>query len=212
MSRSTKQVEHWAGENGNAYVDRNPHSTAAMDKLYRGQCGTSRSEMNEDFLSTLPKTLAFLEIGANVGVQLQFLHTMGFRALQGIDVNRRAVQEASKLHPEVVVREGSGFAIPFEDASFDVAYTSGVLIHIAPQDIDGLMREMYRVSRKYIWGFEYYAPTYTEIPYRGEHDLLWKTDFAKLFLSTFSDLSLVKEKRYRMHDGNENQMYLLEKK
>jgi len=211
-AKNTKQVSHWAGEEGNAYVERNPHSATEMNGLYLADCGVSRSEMNQDFLGSLPRDLSFLEVGANVGVQLQLLHDMGFSKLQGIDVNRRAVDEAKKLHPKVEVREASGFAIPFADSSFDVAYTSGVLIHISPTDIAGILNEMHRVTKRYIWGFEYYAPEYTEVTYRGRQNLLWKTDFAGLFLEQFPGLRLIKEKKYPMQDGvNINQMYLLEK-
>lgn len=207
----TKQTEHWAGKNGDAYVDRNPRSTTEMESLYREEFGMPRSAMNTDFLGDLDKELSILEVGANVGVQLELLRQQGFRELLGIDINRNAIAEAKKLHPEVKIQEASGLEMPFEDNSFDLVYTSGVLIHIAPQDIARFISEMHRVSRKYLWGFEYYAPEYTEILYRGERGLMWKTDFAALFLSQFSDLKKVKEKTYTMPDGNINQMFLLEK-
>ncbi len=63
------------------------------------------------------------------------------------------------------------------------------------------------------WGFEYYADEHTEIPYRGRKDLLWKADFAKLYLEEFQDLELVKEKRIKYLDkDNVDLMFLLRKK
>lgn len=210
--KTTKQISHWAGEEGDTYVERNPHSTKEMDDLYVADCGVSRTEMNLDFLGTIDKDISILEVGANVGTQLQFLHNQGFSRVLGIDVNRRAITDAKHLYPAIDVIEGSGFDLPFKDGSFDLVYTSGVLIHISPDDIQSIMSEMYRVSGRYIWGFEYYAPEYTEVTYRGKRDLLWKTDFADLFFARFLDLRLVKEKKYTMTDGvNVNQMYLLEK-
>ena len=42
--------------------------------------------------------------------------------------------------------------------------------------------------------------------------LLWKTDFAKLYLDAFPDLRLVKQRIFRELDGpNEDIMFLLEK-
>ncbi|MDO8553028.1 MAG: methyltransferase domain-containing protein [bacterium] len=210
--KTTKQISHWAGEEGNSYVERNPHSTAEMDELYVADCGVSRTEMNLDFLGAIGKDIPILEVGANVGTQLQFLHTQGFSKVLGVDVNRRAITDAKHLYPDVDVIEASGFDLPFKDGSFELVYTSGVLIHISPNDIQKIMNEMHRVSSRYIWGFEYYAPEYTEVRYRGKKDLLWKTDFANLFLAKFPDLRLVKEKKYTMTDGvNVNQMYLLER-
>lgn len=74
------------------------------------------------------------------------------------------------------------------------------------------MREINRVSGRYIWGFEYYAPTFTEVNYRGQDGLLWKTDFVELYIKTFPRLRLIKEKKYKLL-GSENisQMFLLEK-
>jgi hypothetical protein len=44
--------------------------------------------------------------------------------------------------------------------------------------------------------------------------MLWKTDFARLFVSTCPELTLVREKRYTyLEDASlTDQMYLLEKK
>ena len=87
------------------------------------------------------------------------------------------------------------------------------MIHIAPQDINVVLNEMYRCSGKYIWGFEYYAEKYTQISYRGHDNLPWKTDFARLFLERFRDLKLIKEERYKYLDNdNVDAMFLLEKK
>lgn len=211
--KKTKQISHWAGKNGNAYVDRNPQTTKQMESLYAKDYGVSRSSMDKEFLKSFnKKSTSILEVGANVGTQLQFLREQGFAKILGIDVNRHAIKEAKRLRPDVDIIEASGFDLPFKDGAFDLVYTSGVLIHISPKDIKDIIREMYRVSRKYIWGFEYYAPKYTAVTYRGKKDLLWKTDFAALFQKEFPDLKVVKEKIYKMSDGvNATKMYLLKK-
>ena len=75
------------------------------------------------------------------------------------------------------------------------------------------MKEIYRCTKKYIWGFEYYADDYTEIRYRGKKDMLWKTNFPKLYLKYFKDLDLVKEKKLKYLEGeNTDVMFLLKKR
>lgn len=212
-AKTTKQQSEWAGEWGREYTDRSPQSVEEFDRVYLRDYGVTRTAMNEDFLNAFPKDISILEVGANIGLELEFLRRAGFSKLTGVEINSYAVEQAKKIHPEVIVIEGSGFDLPFDDASFDLVFTSGVLIHISPSDVKDIISQMHRISRRYIWGFEYYAPAYTEVTYRGNQDLLWKTDFCKLFLDTFSDLSLVREQKYKMTDGkNESQMYLLEKK
>ncbi len=211
--KDTKQISEWAGDMGKLYTDRNPQSVEEFDRVYLKDYNATRTSMNEEFLSDLPKNLKMLEVGSNVGLQLEFLRRMGFTGAEGIEINEYAVAQAKKINPEVRVTHGSGFDIPFKDGEFDLVFTSGVLIHISPNDIKDIISEMYRVSNRYIWGFEYYAPKYTEVTYRGSKDLLWKTDFCALFQETFPDLVVVKEKKYPMTDGvNASQMYLLEKR
>jgi ubiquinone/menaquinone biosynthesis C-methylase UbiE len=108
---------------------------------------------------------------------------------------------------------GSALDIPHSDASFDLAFTSGVLIHLAPRDLAKAMDEIHRISRTWIWGLEYYAPEITEIPYRGQSNIMWKADYAQLFLQRCNDLELVLEERVAyLHDKNVDSMYLLSRK
>jgi pseudaminic acid biosynthesis-associated methylase len=137
---------------------------------------------------------------------------MGFKDLYGIEVNSYAVELAKANTKNINIIRGDAFDIPFKNRYFDLVFTSGVLIHIAPQDIERALREIYRCSREYIWGFEYYADTYTEVPYRGHSELLWKTDFMRLYLEQFEDLELVKERRLKyLDDNNIDAIYLLKK-
>ena len=49
------------------------------------------------------------------------------------------------------------------------------------------------------------------ILFAGRDDLLWKGDFAKMFLRRFPDLRLVKERTVKyLKNENLDQMYLLE--
>lgn len=92
-------------------------------------------------------------------------------------------------------------------------FTSGLLIHIAPSDIKVVIQEIHRCTKKYIWGFEYYADKYTEIVYRGKKNLLWKANFPKIYLELFKNLKLVKEKRLKyLNNDNIDAMFLLKKR
>ena len=209
----TRQIEFWKGDFGTEYTDRNPQSTDSENEAYKKEYGFTRLEMNASFLAGIDPSAKFLEVGANLGLQLEMLRLDGFTNLVGIEVNSHAAAKAKSIHPNVDVIRGSAFELPFKDGWFDIAYTSGVLIHIAPADIGHALREIYRVSGRYIWGFEYYAPELTEIEYRGNKGFLWKRDFAGLYQELFPDLRLVKEQKFPSA-GTENidSMYLFEKK
>jgi len=61
----------------------------------------------------------------------------------------------------------TAFEIPFPDGFFDVIFTSGVLIHIAPSDLPKALHEIHRCAGGFIWGLEYYSPQPMEVTYRG---------------------------------------------
>lgn len=207
------QEENWGSEHGQEYTKRNPQGIEEMDALYQQNFGITRTELNLDFLDALPRSIKILEVGSNAGVQLMFLRKMGFTNLFGVEINREAINLAKSLTENIDIIQGSALDLPFKDSFFDLVFTSGVLIHIAPQNVKKVMEEIYRCSGKYIWGFEYYAPEYTEILYRGKPNMLWKADFCKMYQDYFPGLVLIKEKKVKYLDSdNQDSMFLLEKR
>jgi spore coat polysaccharide biosynthesis protein SpsF len=81
--------------------------------------------------------------------------------------------------------------IGLPDGAVDLAFTSGVLIHIHPDQLLASCREIHRVARRYIVCSEYFADTPQEVPYRGNRDALFKRDFGGFYLDNFPDLALV---------------------
>ena len=213
MSKKTKQIDKWCGCFGKEYTERNILSVDESNALYAELYGISIEELNGLFLSDLSRNITILEVGANVGNQLLVLQGMGFRNLYGIEINPYAVERAKSHTKDINIIQGNIFDIPFKDRFFDLVFTCGVLIHIAPEDITKALLEIYRCSKKYIWGLEYYADKYTEINYRGHDNLLWKSDFAGLYLDLFDDLELVKEKKLKyVENENVDTMFLIRKR
>jgi len=213
MKKFTNQMQQWSSEFGKGYTERNPHTIEVMDELYKKQFGLTRTELNLTFLGNFERSIKILEVGSNVGAQLHGLQSIGFENLYGIELQPYAVEVSKQDTKNINLIQGSAFDIPFKNSYFDLVFTSGVLIHINPDDLDIAMREIYRCTSEYIWGFEYYADKCSEIPYRGRRNLLWKADFAKLFLDNFEDLELVKEKRIKYLDNdNVDSMFLIRKK
>lgn len=208
------QEKTWAGQFGKDYTDRCTFSPEELDSLYKREYGISREEMNTRFLSGLGlENKRILEVGCNVGNQLRMLQRMGFNNLYGIELQQYAIEKAKALTKRINIIHGVADDIPFKDGYFDMVFTSGVLIHISPGNINRVLDEIYRCSREYIWGFEYYADDYTEVNYRGHESLLWKTNFPKLYLDRFPELELVKEEKFKyLYNDNVDAMFLLRKR
>jgi pseudaminic acid biosynthesis-associated methylase len=206
-------MEVWGGPFGAEYTKRNSVSIDEYDANHERDFGVKRSQLNAEFLGALPRDARILEIGTNLGNQLGLLARLGFNNLYGVELQWGAIDLARQRVPRTNIVQGSAFEVPFRDAWFDVVFTSNVLIHFSFPDVRKVIAEMFRCSSKYLWGSEYWAAQPTEVAYRGHQELLWKTDYAKLFLSTFPErLELERERRLqnRTEDTIDN-MYLLTK-
>lgn len=213
---NSKQTQAWASRFGVDYTNRNAMSIEEMDAMYLNRYGLSRTEMNTEFLSIIDRDVRILEVGANIGLQLEFLQKMGFKYLYGIEVSAYAVEMSKSRARGLNIIKGDALDIPFKDDWFDLVFTSGVLIHINPHNLPFAMKEIYRCSSHYIWGFEYYADRLTQVKYREAEqtsDLLWKDNFPMIYCGVFSDLSVLNSRRFKvLGEGFEDVMFLLEKK
>ncbi len=213
MTKTTKQMIEWAGSFGREYTDRNALSFEEFESLYRQNFGVSRTDLNQKFLESIDCSAQILEVGSNVGNQLLCLQKMGFQNLFGIELQNYAVELSKKQTSGINIIQGSAFEIPFKNGYFDLVFTSGVLIHISPSHLAKVMNEIHRCTKEYIFGFEYWANECTPVPYRGYENLLWKADYAQMYLQLFSDLIQVKEEKIPyLINSNIDSMFLLKKK
>lgn len=207
--KKNEQEDFWQGSFGNDYTIRN---VGDWDELYKKMYGLTRTELNEEFLKDLSKDSLILEVGCNRGNQLRILEKQGFRNLWGLDVNKQALNFA-KENKSFNIVESSAFDIPFKENYFDLVFTSGVLIHIAPENLSRIMDEMYRVTKKYIWCFEYFSEDCTEIEYRGHKNKLWKNDFLKIFQERYHDLKVIRQRKIKyVKNDNIDMVFLLERR
>jgi pseudaminic acid biosynthesis-associated methylase len=179
MTSDTAQLTLWRSEFGRDYTDRNDH-----DK-------PERAEAWRHVLSGIaPRRV--LEVGCNIGWNLVYLDRLGISELYGIEPQPDAVIRARARRPDLGVLLGTAFDLPFRDRFFDLVFTSGVLIHIAPDSLGTALDEIYRVSRRWIVAIEYDDPIEREIAYRGHTGALWKRDHGAAWRSRYPDLQLVR--------------------
>lgn len=181
MSYETEQEKFWAGSFGNEYTKRN-----AGDKIIASNMALfSRIVGRTSGISSL------LELGSNRGLNLVAIGGVipGIE-MQAVEINEEAAKECAKI-PNVKVFNGSAFDFAFKDEEYDLTFTKGVLIHIAPDKLNKMYDILYRASRKYILVAEYYNPTPVEVMYRGNEEKLFKRDFAGEILDKYSDLKLL---------------------
>lgn len=195
---STQQEKVWKTKFGEEYNLRNVFDNKGLDDVYVSDIGLTRTAMNEDFIGFLDRKARILEVGCNIGIQLVNLQEMGFENLYGIELQPHAVELARQRTKGINIIQGTAYDIPFKDNFFDMVFSNRVLIHMNPDHIHGALKEIYRVSGKYIYGSEYFAEELTEIKgYHGETNIAWKRDFAGEYKKLFPGLKLLKEKKYK---------------
>ncbi len=211
----TKQTSFWEGDFGKEYTDRNSRDAELWDSFYIKNWGLTKIEMNEKCFGELSRDIKILEVGCNTGMQLEGLQRMGFKNLYGLELQPYAVEKAKEYTKGINIVQGSGFDIPFKTEYFDLVCTNGVLIHISPDDLGVIMKEIYRCTKKYIMGFEYYADNLVDLNYRGKEGYMWKADYSQLYIQNIPKLSISKKTLYSyVAEENKNNvdcMFLLKK-
>ena len=179
----TRQSSFWRSEFGDAYTERNevsPADLSATIALWERICET---------LSGAPPS-SILEVGANLGINLKALEQLTSAELFAVEPN--ALARAKLMENQVVsasnISDCLAHDLRFPDESFDLVFTSGVLIHVHPDNLLSSCSEIHRVTRRYIVCIEYFSDKPEEIHYRGYDELLFKRDFGSFWLDNFPDL------------------------
>jgi spore coat polysaccharide biosynthesis protein SpsF len=177
----TEQEKFWAGKFGREYIERNNLLPKVFAALVR-QWGQILSRMD-----AAPKSI--LEIGSNIGNNLHALHSLLPEAkLTGIEINPVAAEIVRKWGKAEVIEQSILEFIP--SRTWDLVFTSGVLIHINPDKLKAVYTVMYKALSKYLCIAEYYSPNPEEVDYRGYSHKMYRRDFAGEILDTFPDLAL----------------------
>ena len=215
MDSKDRNIKHWSSTFGENYIFRNPRTVEEYEQVYKTQTGKRRFHLLHDMIfctdysSHIDKVL---EVGCNIGLQLELMYRLGFKQLYGVDVNQKAINSA-KTKPYLCCMYGEAQDLPFKDDYFDLVFTSGLLIHIPPEQLTKVLYEICRTSKKYIMGYEYFNDKEIMIPYRGKNNMLWKNDWVKQYLEVFPGLEVLQEVKIPLKDnsGNYDIFFLLEK-
>lgn len=179
-------IDKWKGEFGDAYTERNIVTAELIE---------ARMNMFMPLIKLMghiPKSM--LEVGAGNGQNLMALNNC-FQALatsEPFSVSLNAVEPNDKARahtqtecPYAKVLPNDIYSLPYQDSSMEFVFTSGVLIHIPPDRLEEAMASINRVSSRYIFCAEYFAPSCEEIKYRDNTGMLWRNDFGGLYMDKY---------------------------
>jgi hypothetical protein len=162
------EVAWWQGSHGDEYTKR------------QREPFQPRLDLWADILKCFPRDPStFLEIGAGAGNNIEAIKVLtGKKPIFAVEPNELA--RSWLLKSGFDAYDGTA-ANPGMKA--DLVFTSGVLIHIPPEELLESCRGIYEAAHRYIVCIEYFADEPEEKPYRGRQ--LWKRDFGSYWLDNF---------------------------
>jgi pseudaminic acid biosynthesis-associated methylase len=202
---ASRNLEFWAGEFGSEYARRNqrdPALVAAVARLW--SAALARVPVGD--------IKRVLEVGANVGITQLALQRVLDAETWAVEPNPEARHAlvTERVVPAERVSDGDIVDLKFEDRAFDLSLTSGVLIHVHPDDLERACRKLARVSGRWVAILEYFANQPEDVPYRGHEGRLFKRDFGEFFLDTNPDFECIDYGfAWRRHTGMDNSTWFL---
>jgi ubiquinone/menaquinone biosynthesis C-methylase UbiE len=127
-------------------------STASNYDEMHTSCETDEHFAALKFIDLLCDRLqleSLLDVGAGTGRGIKFLLDRRRNAL-GIEPVKALIEQAElRGVPKGLILEGTGYSLPFEDASFDAVLECGVLHHV--REPHRVVSEMMRVAKKAVF-------------------------------------------------------------
>jgi hypothetical protein len=133
----------------------------------------------------LPDVTSVLEVGCNRGDNLEAFSCSAY----GVEPNETA--RGIALDRGFSVFNATAEKLPFADGAFDLVFTMGVLIHLDNSQLPAALKEIRRVSNRYILAVEYGSHVPTPVDYRGVRAGIWRRPYGFEYLHRFSDLGLI---------------------
>lgn len=176
---TTPQEQFWAGDFGKSYIARNKIDWSLRVPFW------------DDIINWV-NPVSVLEVGCNIGSNLKAIRSID-RQIEsvGVDVNVDAITEATISGLNVYEMSGQDVGRMWPD-TFDLVFTAGVLIHVAPEHLSGMMDSIIAASKRYVLAIEYAADTEEHVEYRGHAERLWRRPFGELYQA--KGLKLIEEK------------------
>mmetsp|Transcript_27472 Transcript_27472/g.60030 ORF Transcript_27472/g.60030 Transcript_27472/m.60030 type:complete len:326 (-) Transcript_27472:548-1525(-) len=92
-----------------------------------------------------------LDAGTGNGALVRLMREHG-KSAWGIELSRAVLEkECPDMLAKGYVEPGILTNLPYEDSSFDVVFSADVLEHIHPEEVDNVVKELIRVSRRNIF-------------------------------------------------------------
>ena len=100
-------------------------------------------------LTKAKKVESILDVGCGEGFTLNRLKEKGIgKNLEGVEYSKAAIELGHKMYPDIKIKQGNIYKLPYKDNTFDLVLCTEVLEHL--DDPQKGLKELVRVSKKYL--------------------------------------------------------------
>ena len=157
------------------------------------------------YLSTLikkylSKKSKILEIGCNVGRNLNYLYEKNYNNLNGIEINENAIKLMRKTYPELYknshihIGATENLIGKFKTDSFDLIYTMAVLEHIH-WDSEFIFESIKKISSKYIITIEDEFTSWSDRHFPRNYQKVFEDDnWKQIFTTNCSPIKILDDR------------------
>jgi hypothetical protein len=188
-------IKDWGGSFGDSYQARNASNWASIKNRARLFGDIFQAMENANKVTSSPQAFpsSVIEVGGGCGDNLRAIDMIYERSRQPIKLMSCDPNEAARkaMADVATVLPGDLDQLPYGDDAADMVFTSGVLIHVPPPELDRAMTEIFRVSRRWILSIEYFNPVPDEIRYQDRPGMLWRRDWGEMWLGKYPTLKVV---------------------
>lgn len=126
-------------DNYKKHTHRNPIQRLLLWNFFRTLLG----------LISEKKVESILDVGCGEGFTLNRLKENGIgKKLEGIEYKKDAIELGKKTYPDIKIKQGDIYKLPYQDNSFDLVLCTEVLEHL--DNPSKALKELIRVSNKYL--------------------------------------------------------------
>jgi len=165
------QQVFWTNHGGDAYTKR------TLEFVNTRYTDGFRFDIIRNTLAEIPRDATILELGCNRGNFIGFLKKLGFTNITGVEINQSAYKKCKERFPEFEFINKS-IEDYFRELPFDLVITCGVLIHIHSDNLLNIVKKIRELSRKYIFGNEYYSKDFRRVVWPS---YCYSGDYANIF-------------------------------
>jgi hypothetical protein len=177
MTLRETQAAHWAKKDGRI-----------IQTYWISPPATKRSQWFVEQLKSYQFNSIF-EVGFFSGRNLKYIQdAFANVSICGIDVNKEAVEFAREKLPKADLSELDINNLNEVDSMFDIVFTSGVLIHIPPENLKESITKMMKKASKYIMHIESMGnneliagPKYLNPTYKISDQLQWSPNLRQIY-------------------------------